>query len=176
MKILIAITAQRPSRSGCWTTDRDADIHVCSAACAAGEHKKLPAGLRLPGRPGSRPSQHERPVCQRSNRRTPWWSSLHHGHAGAHRAGRDDLLLRAADVVLKEKEADSRPARNAVNLVHVKNFELLLLAGATILPANPGFYAGAKTIVDLADTVVARVLDHLGVANQLAPRWQEAPE
>jgi len=41
------------------------------------------------------------------------------------------------------------------------------------LPANPVFYAGAKTIVELADTVVARVLDHIGVPNKLAPRWAE---
>lgn len=53
----------------------------------------------------------------------------------------------------------------------MKNFELLLLAGATVLPANPSFYSGAKTIEQLADTVVARVLDHLGIANELAPRW-----
>ena len=54
--------------------------------------------------------------------------------------------------------------------------ELLLLAGATILPANPSFYSGAKTAVELADTVIARVLDHLGVPNKLAPRWAEEKE
>jgi len=52
----------------------------------------------------------------------------------------------------------------------------LLQAGATILPANPSFYSGAKTVVELADTVVARVLDHLGISNQLAPRWAEEKE
>jgi 4-hydroxy-3-polyprenylbenzoate decarboxylase len=51
--------------------------------------------------------------------------------------------------------------------------ELLLLAGATILPANPHFYFKPKTIDDVADTVVARVLDHLGVENEASPRWQE---
>jgi 4-hydroxy-3-polyprenylbenzoate decarboxylase len=44
------------------------------------------------------------------------------------------------------------------------------------LPANPGFYSGPKTVQDVADTVVARVLDHLGVANKLAPRWNEEQE
>lgn len=84
----------------------------------------------------------------------------------------EDVLLRAADVVLKEKKKLLLvPRETPLSLVHVKNFELLLLAGATILPANPSFYSGARTITDLADTVVARVLDHLGVANQLAPRW-----
>lgn len=89
----------------------------------------------------------------------------------------EDLLLRAADVVLKEKKKLILvPRETPLSLVHVKNFELLLLAGATLIPANPGFYSGAKTAVQLADTVVARVLDHLGVPNQLAPRWAEERE
>jgi 4-hydroxy-3-polyprenylbenzoate decarboxylase len=54
--------------------------------------------------------------------------------------------------------------------------ELLLLAGAILLPANPSFYSGAKTAVELADTVVARVLDHLGLPNRLTPRWAEEKE
>jgi 4-hydroxy-3-polyprenylbenzoate decarboxylase len=54
--------------------------------------------------------------------------------------------------------------------------ELLLLAGAIILPANPSFYSGAKTLQQIADTVVSRVLDHLGIENQLAPRWSEEKE
>jgi 4-hydroxy-3-polyprenylbenzoate decarboxylase len=54
--------------------------------------------------------------------------------------------------------------------------ELLLLAGATILPANPIFYTNPKTITEVVDTVVARVLDHIGVPNKLAPRWAEEKE
>jgi 4-hydroxy-3-polyprenylbenzoate decarboxylase len=89
----------------------------------------------------------------------------------------EDVLLRAADVVLKEKRKLILVPREApLNLVHIKNFELLLLAGATILPANPFFYSGAKTIEELADTVVARVLDHIGVEHKLAPRWAEERE
>lgn len=89
----------------------------------------------------------------------------------------EDVLLRAADVVLKEKKKLILvPRETPLSLVHVKNFELLLLAGATILPANPSFYAGPKTIGELVDTVVSRVLDHLGVANQLAPRWEAEKE
>ena len=89
----------------------------------------------------------------------------------------EDVLLRAADVVLKEKKKLILvPRETPLSLVHVKNFELLLLAGATILPANPSFYAGPKTILDVVDTVVSRVLDHLGVPNQLAPRWAEEKE
>src|ERR1041385_9326992 len=86
----------------------------------------------------------------------------------------DDVLLRAADVTLKERrKLILVPRETPLNLVHLKNMELLLLAGATVLPANPAFYAGAKTLQDLVDTVVSRVLDHLGVANELMPRWQE---
>lgn len=88
-----------------------------------------------------------------------------------------DVLLRAADVMLKERrKLILVPRETPLNLVHIKNLELLLLAGATILPANPAFYSGAKTALDLVDTVVARILDHLGVANQLAPRWQAEEE
>jgi 4-hydroxy-3-polyprenylbenzoate decarboxylase len=89
----------------------------------------------------------------------------------------EDVLLRAADVVLKErKKLILVPRETPLSLVHVKNMELLLLAGAIILPANPSFYAGSKTIQEVVDTVVARVLDHLGVPNQLAPRWSEEIE
>jgi 4-hydroxy-3-polyprenylbenzoate decarboxylase len=89
----------------------------------------------------------------------------------------EDVLLRAADVVLKEKKKLILvPRETPLSLVHVKNFELLLLAGATILPANPSFYAHPKTIHDVVDTVVARVLDHLGVPQKLAPRWAEEKE
>jgi 4-hydroxy-3-polyprenylbenzoate decarboxylase len=86
----------------------------------------------------------------------------------------EDVLLRAADVMLKEKKKLVLvPRETPLNLVHVRNFELLLLAGATILPANPSFYTRPQTIEQLVDTVVARVLDHLGLPQQLMPRWAE---
>jgi 4-hydroxy-3-polyprenylbenzoate decarboxylase len=89
----------------------------------------------------------------------------------------EDVLLRAADVVLKEKKKLILvPRETPLSLIHVKNMELLLLAGATLIPANPSFYSGAKSAVELADTVVARVLDHIGIPNQLAPRWSEEKE
>jgi 4-hydroxy-3-polyprenylbenzoate decarboxylase len=89
----------------------------------------------------------------------------------------EDVLLRAADVVLKEKRKLILVARETpLNLVHIKNFELLLLAGAIIMPANPSFYTHPETVEQVADRVVARVLDHLGVAHQLAARWQAEPE
>jgi 4-hydroxy-3-polyprenylbenzoate decarboxylase len=86
----------------------------------------------------------------------------------------EDVLLRAADVVLKEKKKLILvPRETPLNLVHVKNFELLIMAGAIILPANPSFYTQPQTIAQVADTVVARVLDHLGIPHQLVARWGE---
>lgn len=89
----------------------------------------------------------------------------------------EDVLLRAADVVLKEKKKLILvPRETPLNLVHIRNFELLLLAGATILPANPAFYTGPKTVEALVDTVVSRVLDHLGLPHRLSSRWRDEPE
>jgi 4-hydroxy-3-polyprenylbenzoate decarboxylase len=86
----------------------------------------------------------------------------------------EDVLLRAADVARKEKrKLILVPRETPLNLVHVRNYELLLLAGAVILPANPSFYHGPSTVEQVVDTVVARVLDHLGLAHALSPRWQE---
>jgi 4-hydroxy-3-polyprenylbenzoate decarboxylase len=68
------------------------------------------------------------------------------------------------------------PREMPLSLVHVRNMELLLLAGATLLPANPFFYTNPKTIGDLVDTVVARVLDHLGLPQTMVPRWQDEAE
>jgi flavin prenyltransferase len=87
----------------------------------------------------------------------------------------DDVLLRAADVMLKErKKLILVPRETPFSLVHVKNMELLLLAGATLIPANPSFYTQPKTVEQVADTVVARVLDHLGIQHRLLPRWGDA--
>ena len=89
----------------------------------------------------------------------------------------EDVLLRAADVVLKEKKKLILvPRETPLNLVHIKNFELLALAGATVLPANPSFYTQPKTIEQVVDTVVARVLDHIGIPNHLVPRWHAEQE
>jgi 4-hydroxy-3-polyprenylbenzoate decarboxylase len=89
----------------------------------------------------------------------------------------EDVLLRAADVVLKERKKLILVPREApLNLVHIRNLELLLLAGATILPANPSFYTRPATVEQVVDTVVARVLDHLGIEHQLIARWGEEKE
>lgn len=86
----------------------------------------------------------------------------------------EDVLLRGADVMLKEKrKLILVPRETPLSLVHVRNFELLLLAGAILLPANPYFYMRPKTVEDVVDTVVARVLDHMGIPQNLVARWQE---
>jgi len=86
----------------------------------------------------------------------------------------EDVLLRAADVVLKEKrKLILVPRETPLNLVHVKNFELLLLAGATLIPANPSYYIRPTTVEQVVDTVVARVLDHMGMPHKLVARWAE---
>jgi 4-hydroxy-3-polyprenylbenzoate decarboxylase len=89
----------------------------------------------------------------------------------------EDVLTRAADVMLKEKRKLLLvPREMPLSLIHVKNMELLLLTGATLLPANPFFYTNPKTIEEVVDTVVARVLDHMGLPQKLIPRWQEESE
>jgi 4-hydroxy-3-polyprenylbenzoate decarboxylase len=88
-----------------------------------------------------------------------------------------DVLLRAADVVLKERrKLILVPRETPLSLVHLKNMELLLLAGAVILPANPSFYTRPQTVEAVVDTVVARVLDHMGLKHGLGVRWCEEPE
>lgn len=83
-----------------------------------------------------------------------------------------DLVGRAADVMLKERRPLVLVLRETpLSLVHVRNMEQLLLAGATILPATPSFYGRPTTIEQVLDTVVARALDRLGIDNELVRRW-----
>lgn len=84
----------------------------------------------------------------------------------------DDVIARTADVQLKErKQLILVPRETPYNLVQIENMRLLTLAGALILPATPSFYSKPKTIEEAVDTVIARVLDHLGVENKLRYRW-----
>ena len=55
--------------------------------------------------------------------------------------------------------------------IHLENMLKLSRMGATILPANPGFYQQPKTIDDLVDFIVARILDHLGIEHHLVKAW-----
>jgi 4-hydroxy-3-polyprenylbenzoate decarboxylase len=87
------------------------------------------------------------------------------------------LIERAADVMLKEgRKLILVPREMPFSTIHLENMLRLARCGAIILPANPGFYHHPKSIQDIVDFVVARILDHLGVAHTLMPRWGEESE
>jgi len=84
------------------------------------------------------------------------------------------LIERAADVMLKEnRKLILVPREMPFSAIHLENMLRLARSGAIILPANPGFYHHPQSIQDIVDFVVARILDHLGVAHTLMPRWGE---
>lgn len=86
----------------------------------------------------------------------------------------DDLLCRAADVVLKEgRKLILVPREMPFSVIHLENMLKLARAGAVILPPNPAFYNHPKTINDMVDFVVARILDHLDIKHALLPKWGE---
>jgi 4-hydroxy-3-polyprenylbenzoate decarboxylase len=88
----------------------------------------------------------------------------------------EDLLGRAAEVMLKEQGRLILCLRETpLSLVHLRAAVAAAEAGALILPAAPSFYAAPATIDDLLDSVVARVLDRLGLANELTARWGSEP-
>ena len=83
----------------------------------------------------------------------------------------DDLVTRAADVVLKERRKLILMVRDTpYNLIHIKNMEQVTLAGGIICPATPSFYSMPSTIEELAATVVDRALDLAGIDIQ-SYRW-----
>ena len=87
-----------------------------------------------------------------------------------------DLIQRAADVVLKERRTLILVLRETpFTTIHLENMLRLARAGAVIMPANPGFYYQPRTVDELIDFMVARVLDHLRVPQNLLPRWGEQP-
>lgn len=84
----------------------------------------------------------------------------------------DNLIERAADVMLKEKQPLILvPRETPFSLIHLRNMTALAEAGAIILPANPGFYHRPQSVAEVVDFIVARILDHLNVAHCLLPRW-----
>lgn len=86
--------------------------------------------------------------------------------------GGDDLIARACEVALKERRRLILVVRETpLSLVHLRNMVAATEAGAIVLPAVPSFYAGISTLEQAVDTVVARVLDQLGLKLDLLPRW-----
>lgn len=87
----------------------------------------------------------------------------------------DNLIERAADVMLKERRTLLlAPRETPLSSIHLENMLKLARAGAIILPPVPGFYGRPRSIDDLVDFVVARILDQLGVEHALGPRWGAA--
>ena len=87
----------------------------------------------------------------------------------------DNLIERAADVVLKEgRKLVLVPRETPFSAIHLENMLRLSRAGAVILPPNPGFYQHPQSVQDIVDFVVARVLDQIGVSHTLMRRWGEA--
>jgi 4-hydroxy-3-polyprenylbenzoate decarboxylase len=82
------------------------------------------------------------------------------------------LIERAADVALKERRRlIVVPRETPLSAIHLENMLRLTRAGAIVMPAAPGFYHRPRSIDDLVNFIVARVLDHLDVPQSLAPRW-----
>ena len=99
------------------------------------------------------------------------------GTVGRIAAGTSEtLLLRAADVCLKERRPLILvPRETPLATHHLENLARRSALGALILPAAPGFYHRPQSVAELVDFVVQRVCDHLGVEIDLAPRWGGTP-
>ena len=84
----------------------------------------------------------------------------------------EHLIDRAADVALKERRQLILVVRETpFSAIHLENMLSLTRAGAVIMPANPGFYFRPTSVGEIIDFMVARILDHLGVAHTLTARW-----
>ncbi|WP_394130528.1 flavin prenyltransferase UbiX [Shewanella maritima] len=84
----------------------------------------------------------------------------------------NNLLERAADVVLKERgQLILVPRETPFSAIHLEHMLSLTRNGATIMPAAPGFYHNPKSVEDLVNFMVSRILDHLGIEHELTSRW-----
>lgn len=88
----------------------------------------------------------------------------------------DNLIERAADVMIKEgRPLILVPRETPFSAIHLENMLKLARLQVCILPANPGFYHHPTDVAGIVDFIVARILDQLGVAHSLMPRWGEIP-
>ncbi len=153
----------------------------------------METGIKLSGTPQEMEAQLGALYDARAGQLRVWgqaqWSSPVASGSGAPRAmvvcpctsamlsavahgGSSDLMERAADVAIKEQRKLILVHRETpVSAIHLENALKLARLGVTLLPANPGFYQNPKSIDDLVDFVVARILDHLDIDHQLLPRW-----
>jgi flavin prenyltransferase len=92
-------------------------------------------------------------------------SAIAHGYAST-------LIERAADVTLKEqRKLIIVPRETPLSAIHLRNMLTLAELGCSIIPAMPAFYHRPKKIADMVDFIVGRVLDSMGIENDLSPRW-----
>ncbi len=85
-----------------------------------------------------------------------------------------NIIERAVDVMLKERrKLVIVPRETPFSTIHLENMLRLARAGAVILPANPGFYQHPQSVDDLVDYIVARILDHLDIPQNISARWGE---
>jgi len=88
----------------------------------------------------------------------------------------ETTILRAADVFLKERrKLILVPRETPWSLIHARNIVTVTEAGALVMPASPSFYSRPKTVEEAVDTVVFRILDHLGLPVPQAFRWHDKP-
>jgi polyprenyl P-hydroxybenzoate/phenylacrylic acid decarboxylase-like protein len=93
-------------------------------------------------------------------------AAVAHAHA-------DDLVSRAADVVLKERRRLVLvPRETPLNLAHLRNMVAVTEMGGIVMPPMPAFYAMPKTIDDLVDHTIGRILDLFGVETKKVKRWK----
>ena len=85
----------------------------------------------------------------------------------------NDLISRMADVALKERRRlIVVPRETPLSEIHLRNMLTVTQAGGTVLPAMPAYYHKPKSIADMVDMITSRILDHLGVDNDIFARWK----